>query len=103
MTMGTMVDTPLRIALTRRTFLRGIGAVVGLPWLESVAGAAEAAGPPVRFAAIFMGNGVNTQHWAATAGPTGIEFAKTLVPLAPHAAKVNIFHGLWNPPHGRLP
>jgi hypothetical protein len=84
-------------AVSRRRFLRGAGAVVGLPWLESIAGAAEAAGPPVRFAALFMGNGVNTHHWGATMGPGGIEFGKTLAPLAPHAAKVNFFRGLWNP------
>jgi hypothetical protein len=70
---------------------------LGLPWLESLASAAEAAGPPVRFAALFMGNGVNPHHWGGTAGPGGIEFAKTLSPLVPHAGKVNLFRGLWNP------
>jgi hypothetical protein len=84
-------------SLSRRRFLRGAGVALGLPWLESLASAAEAAGPPTRFAALFMGNGVNPHHWGATAGPGGIEFAKTLSPLAPHAAKVNLFRGLWNP------
>jgi hypothetical protein len=83
--------------LSRRRFLRGAGVALGLPWLESMAPAAEAAGPPVRFAALFMGNGVNKHHWGGTMGPGGIEFAKSLSPLAPHAAKVNVFHGLWNP------
>ena len=83
--------------LSRRRFLRGAGVARGLPWLESMAPAAEAAGPPVRFAALFMGNGVNKHHWGATMGPGRIEFAKSLSPLAPHAAKVNVFHGLWNP------
>jgi len=83
--------------LSRRRFLRGAGVALGLPWLESLAPAAEVAGPPVRFACLFMGNGVNPHHWGATAGPDGIEFAKSLSPLAPHAAKVNVFQGLWNP------
>ena len=83
--------------LSRRRFLRGAGVAIGLPWLESLAPAAEAAGPPVRFAALFMGNGVNSRHWGATMGSAGIEFAKSLAPLAPHAAKVNVFQGLWNP------
>ena len=82
---------------SRRRFLRGAGVALGLPWLESLATAAEAAGPPVRFAALFMGNGVNSRHWGATMGSAGIEFAKSLAPLAPHAAKVNVFQGLWNP------
>ena len=43
--------------------------------------------PPVRFAALFMGNGVNPHHWGAKAGPGGIEFAKSLSPLAPHAGE----------------
>ena len=83
--------------LSRRKFLRGAGVALGLPWLESLAPAAEAAGPPVRFAALFMGNGVNKHHWGASMGTGGIEFAKSLSPLVPHAAKVNVFHGLWNP------
>jgi len=83
--------------LSRRKFLRGAGVALGLPWLESLAPAAEAAGPPVRFAALFMGNGVNKHHWGANMGTSGIEFAKSLSPLVPHAKKVNVFHGLWNP------
>jgi len=83
--------------LSRRRFLRGAGVALGLPWLESIAAAAEATGPPVRFATLFMGNGVNPLHWGATAGPAGIQFAKSLSPLAPHAGKVNVFQGLWNP------
>jgi hypothetical protein len=83
--------------LSRRRFLRGAGVALGLPWLESLAPAADVAGPPVRFAALFMGNGVNPHHWGAKKGPGGIEFAKSLSPLAPHAAKVNVFQGLWNP------
>jgi len=83
--------------LSRRRFLRGAGVALGLPWLESLAPAAEAAGPPVRFAALFMGNGVNPHHWGAKPAPDGIEFAKSLSPLAPHAGKVNVFQGLWNP------
>ena len=59
--------------LSRRRFLRGAGVALGLPWLESLASAAEAGGPPVRFAALFMGNGVNPHHWGATTGPAGID------------------------------
>lgn len=83
--------------LTRRRFLRGAGAAVGLPWLESLVSATEAVAPPVRFAALFMGNGVNPHHWGAKMSPGGIEFAKSLSPLASHAGKVNVFQGLWNP------
>ena len=56
----------------RRTLLRGVGAAMALPWLESLpvwAGepAAGGAAPalPKRFAALFMGNGINPDHWWA--------------------------------------
>jgi len=60
-----------RPSLSRRRFLRGAGVALGLPWLESLASAAEAASPPVRFAAVFMGNGVNPHHWRPTATAGG--------------------------------
>lgn len=52
---------------TRRTFLRGAGVAMALPWLESVPvwGAAPAAAGPKRFAALFMGCGINGKHWWA--------------------------------------
>ena len=55
--------------LSRRTFLRGLGVTMALPWLESLpvwgqdgAGAAE---PPVRFACLFSGNGFHSREWWA--------------------------------------
>ena len=56
--------------ISRRTFLRGAGVVMALPWLESlpVRGVDSAAAPrrlPQRFAAVFMGNGINPNHWWA--------------------------------------
>ena len=61
---------------SRRTFLRGAGVTMALPWLESIPvwGARRdrrrAPAPcPKRFAALFMGNGVNpTNWWAKGAG-----------------------------------
>ena len=43
--------------LARRTLLRGMGMSLGLPWLEAMAATPNAA-PPVRFAALYMPNGV---------------------------------------------
>ena len=61
-----------RYRTSRRTFLRGVGVAMALPWLESIPvwGSALARdgtpGPfPRRFAALFMGNGINSQHWWA--------------------------------------
>jgi hypothetical protein len=59
--------------LPRRTMLRGLGAALPLPWLESLlprAAAAEATRPPVRLAFIYVPNGVEMSRWRpAAAGP----------------------------------
>jgi hypothetical protein len=90
--------------LSRRHFLRGSGVVLGLPWLETLAaplraagGTAKAAEAPRRLAAIFMGNGVNTEHWGADSTPEGLAFRKTLSPLEPLKDRVTVLKGLWNP------
>src|SRR5690349_3649253 len=55
--------------LTRRTLLRGVGAAMSVPWLESIAAgapvrASEAlAEPPLRSAFFFMPNGVRPDYW----------------------------------------
>ncbi len=58
--------------IDRRTVLRGVGAAMALPWLESlpVWGDEPVAGDapqvfPKRFAALFMGNGISPEHWWA--------------------------------------
>src|SRR6266487_6688327 len=66
--------------LSRRRFLRGVGVAMALPWLESIPvwGAEPAKdgrpGPfPKRFAALFMGNGINAKHWWAKGSGTEME------------------------------
>lgn len=77
---------------------------MALPWLESlpVWGAATpeaAAGAfPKRFAAIFVGNGVNGNHWWAKGQGAEMELSQSLQPLAPHRAKLNVINGLFNKP-----
>jgi hypothetical protein len=48
--------------ISRRTLLKGAGVTMALPWLEAWGAAAA---PPRRFAALFMGNGINQKHWWA--------------------------------------
>jgi hypothetical protein len=92
--------------LSRRAFVRGVGVTMALPWLESVkvwgdttpavAGAETAL--PKRFAAIFMGNGINGNHWWAKGSGADMELSKTLEPLAPFRQKLNFYNGLFNKP-----
>jgi Protein of unknown function (DUF1552) len=84
--------------LTRRTVLRGAGVTMALPWLESLS--AFAATPsntfPKRFAVLFMGNGVNENHWGAVGSGADMTLAQSLSPLEPLKHKVNVINGLFN-------
>ena len=52
-------------ALGRRTFLRGVGTAVALPFLDAMTPAFAAAGgkPPLRMAFVYVPNGVDVRHW----------------------------------------
>jgi hypothetical protein len=93
----------VRSQVSRRTFLRGVGVTMALPWLESIPvwGATPMQGGapapcPKRFAALFMGCGINPDHWWAKGAGGGMELSKTLEPMAPLKAKINVVTGLFN-------
>ena len=76
---------------------------MALPWLESVpvwGGDPRSAEPaprrPKRFAALFMGSGINPNHWWAKGAGDDMELGKSLEPLAPFKAKLNVVNGLFN-------
>jgi hypothetical protein len=54
-----------RRSLPRRTFLRGMGTAVALPFLDAMAPAAtkSAVKPPVRMAFAYVPNGIMMEHW----------------------------------------
>ena len=84
--------------LTRRTFLRGAGAALGLPLLEGMAparafGAAQAS-PPVRMSCIYFPNGMWEKDWNPAAAGADYELPLALQPLAPHKADVLVITGL---------
>ena len=71
---------------------------MALPWLESFPAFADATAPaayPKRFAALFMGNGVNENHWDAQGSGAEMKLSKTLEPLEPLKHKINVIHGLF--------
>lgn len=88
--------------VSRRTVLRGAGVAMALPWLESkpvwgfANSAGEPAAPPQRLAALFMANGVNAAHWWAKGSGDQMELSKSLAPLEPYKAKLNLINGLFN-------
>src|SRR5258708_38609934 len=87
---------------SRRTFLYGAGVTMALPWLESFpvwAAETSTTGPfPKRFAVMFMGNGINGNHWWAKGSGEGLKLSKTLQPLEPLKKKINVINGLFNKP-----
>ncbi len=89
------MSRPTRIS--RRTVLRSSGAVLALPWLESLAGAVAKSSvpkPPVRLAFFYVPNGVNLDDWRLKdSGPLN-QLSKTLQPLDPVKDKISVISGL---------
>ena len=85
--------------LSRRTVLRGAGVTMALPWLESLNALAATPAPfPRRFAVLFMGNGINGNHWWARGSGAGMQLGRSLAPLEPLKKKINVINGLFNKP-----
>ena len=85
--------------LSRRAVLRGAGASVALPLLESMIPAgmrsAHAAGAPrARFACVYIPHGCVMNRWVPSA--TGKDFAlpPILQSLEPYRARLNVVSGL---------
>src|SRR5436190_15891913 len=84
--------------LSRRTILRGAGVAMALPWLESLPAFADTTTPgtyPKRFGVLFMGNGINEDHWSSEGNGAEMKLSKTLEPLEPLKHKINVVHGLF--------
>jgi len=82
--------------LTRRTFLRGLGATLALPYLESIAAPAAAGKPPVRMAVLYMANGANMSEWLPKTTGRDFELSPSLQPLAARKQDITVMSGLWN-------
>ena len=92
----------LKSRLSRRTFLGGAGAMVALPFLDSLspslARAADNTGPPQRLLYYYVPNGMHMPAWTPTQVGTGYDLPPILAPLAPVQNYVNVITGLENFP-----
>lgn len=93
----------MSFSISRRTMLRGTGVALALPWLEAMrpvaakAGqAAELSGPPVRFAALYMPNGIRADTWTPEKEGFDWQPSQTLQPLAELRSDVSVLTGLWH-------
>jgi hypothetical protein len=87
--------------LCRRSFLRGVGVTMALPWLESVPVwgdelAKDGSQPPVRLACLFSGNGFHSREWWAKGEGKEMQLGKVLESLLPYREKLTFFKGLYN-------
>jgi Protein of unknown function (DUF1552) len=88
-----------KTALPRRTFLRGVGVTIALPFLESMVPAATAFGqsaarPRTRLGCIYFPHGAIMNKWTPTTEGTGFEFSEILQPLKPFQDRINVISDL---------
>ena len=88
-----------KMVIPRRTVLRGIGATLALPLLDSMvpaltAWSKTAAKPINRFGVVYVPNGMIMPNWTPAAEGTGFEFTPTLSPLAPFREQLLVLSGL---------
>lgn len=88
---------------SRRRMLRGIGAGIALPWLESLpvwgdtpTAKRAASEAPVRLAVLFSGNGFHSKEWWAKGEGAAMELGQVLAPLHEHRQKMLFVRGLFN-------
>ncbi len=95
------------LALSRRQFLRGLGACVALPVFESalrpVAQAAVAgpggmavtpSGMPLRMAFVYFPNGAHQDNWWPTGEGANFQLGATMQPLKPLQRSIQVLGGL---------
>lgn len=85
---------------SRRTFLRGLGVTMALPWMESLPvwgdETTKASAAPVRLAVLFSGNGFHSQEWWARGAGKEMELGQVLTPLADFRERLLFIRGLYN-------
>jgi hypothetical protein len=94
-----------KMALSRRTVLRGMGMTLALPFLDAMvpalATASTASKPVRRYGFFYMPNGVAMNHtgvnyWKPTTVGADFEFSQILKPLEPFRKQVTVVSGLHN-------
>lgn len=96
----------------RRTFLRGVGVSMALPWMESISawgdelkptdeagGANSGAASPVapkRLGVLFSGNGFHSTEWWARGQANEMQLGRVLQPLQSFKDRMLFISGLYN-------
>jgi hypothetical protein len=84
-----------KLAIPRRTFLRGLGTTLALPMLDAMVPALSAApAAPARTSFIYIANGVIQDQWTPKTTGAGFELTPILKPLEPFKNDINVISGL---------
>src|SRR5260221_288890 len=87
-----------RKALGRRTFLRGMGATIALPFLDAMApalaGSRIPGKTPVRMAFVYVPNGMDMRNWNPDYGGKLGELPRILKPLEPFRDDITLLGNL---------
>jgi hypothetical protein len=94
-----------KMALSRRTVLRGMGATLALPLLDAMVPALTqtvktAANPPRRFGAVFVPLGERPGYWTPATVGSNFEFTPILKPIEKFRPHVTIVSELCDPLDG---
>ncbi len=85
-------------SMPRRTFLRGAGATLALPFLDAMipafAASANAAKPPLKLGFIYLPVGRIMENWTPKIEGSGFEITPTLEPLAAFREQMLVVSGL---------
>jgi len=87
-----------KMALPRRTFLKGIGATLALPLIDAMVPAlshvARAAAPVRRLGFVYIPNGAIMEKWTPEGTGASFEWSPALRPLAPFRDQTVVVSGL---------
>ena len=88
--------------LSRRTVLRGLGASLALPLLDSMipalsSASAQAAQPTKRLGVVYVPNGMAMKSWTPATEGTDFEITRILQPLAAYQDRMLVLTGLNGP------
>lgn len=94
-------------AIDRRTFLKGTGATIALPFLDSMLPALAAARdkiePAKRFSVVYTPNGMNMSQWTPQTTGRNFDLSPSLQPFAKYKDKLHVLTGLDNNEGDALP
>src|SRR5262252_6180192 len=91
-----------RLALPRRTFLRGVGVALGLPFFDAMvpaltAAARTAVNPKARLGFVYVPHGVIMDDWTPKIAGRDFDFTPILKPLEPFRESLVVVSNLARP------